>query len=439
VIPRVFFVVKGKTVAGIFWKGADHVFSTSDLVTLAIMIVQAFASLLYSPLFLGIVVLVGLQYHKIQRQKEALFGIKDEPIWQHILAAVGSGLVGGLAGSFLMVAVGISLTDIGISWLWPLAIALMFISPRFLCFSYAGGLISLSFLIFGVPKVNVPQLMALVALLHMVEAILILVSGHVGAIPVYTRNKKGEVIGAFNLQKFWPIPIVALTTMVVPQSALAGTAINMPDWWPLIKGGGIGALENMTYVMLPVVAALGYGDLAATSRPQEKSRKSSRNLFAFSIILLGLAVLASVIKETAVLAALFSPLGHEAVIWLGQAGELNGKPLYVQPERGVLVLDILKDSPAKKLGLATGDIILNINGRETNSKYDLSSALEQSWGVVEAEWLEYRTKNFIRNTVRKPITEPFGTILAPGPYEQPMVEFGSAGLLTRWIKKIVKR
>jgi hypothetical protein len=406
---------------------------SSEYVRLILLVVRTFTQLLYSPVFLVIVLLVWFQYQKIQKQKEVLFNIKGEPVWRHTLTAVGSGLVGGLAGSILMVVLGISITDIGIAWIWPLAILLMLVSPRFICFSYAGGLVSLSYLIFGYPKVDVPQIMALVALLHIVEAILILVSGHVGAIPVYTRNKKGQVIGAFNLQKFWPIPIVALATMMLPGSDAAGIAVNMPDWWPLIKPAGKDIMENLTYFIVPVVAALGYGDIAATSRPREKSRVSSRNLFVFSIILLGLAILASGIKETAFLAALFSPLGHEMVIWLGQRGELNGKPFYVQPERGVMVLDVLNNSPASELGLKTGDIIYHMNGLEVNSKYDFSHALDTSWGVLEVEWIQYQTKKYFRQTIRKPLHDHFGTILAPGPEDQPMVEFGSAGPLGRWI------
>ena len=45
----------------------------------------------------------------------------------------------------------------------------------------------------------------------------------------------------------------------------------MPDWWPLIKPGHHMDPDQLTYVLFPVIAALGYGDLAATTRPQEKA------------------------------------------------------------------------------------------------------------------------------------------------------------------------
>lgn len=364
-------------------------FSLADFLQLVHMVLQAFASIIFSLqngiFFWLIVLLVSMQYQRMQKSKEAWFGDSGEPVWQHTAAAAASGIAGGLAGSFLMIFVGIDLGDIGIAWLWPLAVFLMLVHPRFLCFSYAGGLISLSCLLFGFPRVNVSQLMALVALLHMVEAILIFISGHLGAVPVYIRNKSGQVTGAFNLQKIWPIPIIALAVMNIPLDQLAGSSINMPDWWPLIKPEGPMDPDQFVYMLFPLIAALGYGDLAVTSPPREKSRKSALYLFMFSLVLMLFSILSSYFSWTAVFAALFSPLGHELVIWLGQREELRGKPLYVQLEQGIRVLDVFRNSPAAKLGLASGDVILNVNGREVHSKEDFYAALEESWGVVEME------------------------------------------------------
>lgn len=406
---------------------------------LAVMITRAFVHMLYSPLFWVVVLIVAFQYSRMQKQKEAMFGTVGESVWHHVLVALGSGLLGGLVGSFLMVLVGIRLNDIGILWLLPLAVVLMLISPRLLCFSYAGGLLSLFYLVFGVPRIDVPHLMGLVALLHLVEALLILLSGHLGAIPVYMRKKTGEVVGAFNMQKFWPIPIIGLATFVIPEAQMAGEMINMPDWWPLIKAGGNVDPQNFTYVIIPVMAILGYGDLAAASRPQEKSRRSAVNLFAFSLVLLGLSIAASHYPSLSILPALFSPLGHELVIWLGQKNELKGKSLFIDPQQGVLVLDVLRDSSAWKLGLRSGDTIFSVNGIKINSKYDLSNALEGSWGVIEVEWLPYRANRLFRSTTRQPLYQEFGAILAPGPFDSPMVEFRSTGVLGRWIQRILKR
>lgn len=413
--------------------------SLSELGELARMIVHSFLGMIFfSPqaLFFWLVVfLLAMQYSRMQKARESWFGPAKEPIWSQIALAVGSGILGGLWGSFLMVLVGINLMDVGIIWLWPLAVFLMLLHPRFLCFSYAGGIISLSSLIFSFPRIDVPQLMALIGLLHMIEALLIFISGHMGAAPVYVKNKRGQVTGAFNLQKLWPIPIVALAAMHIPMEELIGAAINMPDWWPLIKTAQPVDPEQLTYVLFPVIAALGYGDLAATQSPRKKSKKSALLLFIFSFILMGLAVVASYDLKFAFLAALFSPLGHELIIWWGQREELQGQPLYVPPKQGVRVLDVLKDSPAAKLGLASGDIIFRVNGESVNSKIEFYFALERSWGVVEVAWQAYTGAAFKENKVRKALQEDLGLILVPEPGDRPMVELSSGGILGRRLRK----
>ena len=92
-------------------------------------------------------------------------------------------LLGGVLASYIMVFVGLTLSDSGLIYLWPLAILLMFIDARFLCFAYAGGLLALSSIALGWPEVSIPQLLGLVAILHFAEAVLILVSVHLGAMP----------------------------------------------------------------------------------------------------------------------------------------------------------------------------------------------------------------------------------------------------------------
>ena len=45
----------------------------------------------------------------------------------------------------------------------------------------------------------------------------------------------------------------------------------MPDWWPLIKSNLLADTENILYVMVPVIAGLGYGDITLTTHPRKKA------------------------------------------------------------------------------------------------------------------------------------------------------------------------
>ena len=178
------------------------------------------------------------------------------------------------------------------------ALLLMLIQQRFV-FCVCGGVLSVLHLVFGFPQgFSVAQVMALVAVLHLIEALLIYLTGSIYLFPVYVSNPRGEVVGGFNLQKFWPLPLVVFFAGLYPDPEVLKGLIDMPDWWPLIKAGfsGVGDGNEVVYSMLAVPAVLGYGDIATTTTPREKTRRTAGELAGFSVILLLLAIAAGHVK-----------------------------------------------------------------------------------------------------------------------------------------------
>lgn len=386
-------------------------------------------------LFWVVMVLVALQYRKIAKSRERLFGIRENTVVKDTLAATGFGLAGGLIGSFLMVITGVNLTSLGISWLWGLALLLMLINPRFLCFSYSGGIVALTNLLFGVPDIDVPQLMGLIAILHLIESLLIYFSGHVGATPTYTKMADGRLVGGYTLQKFWPLPVVAIAILGLPEAFAYSVLPPMPDWWPAIRFGQDFSV-NSVGVLIPLIVGLGYGDIALTRTPAEKSRMSAFHLSIFSVILLGLAILASRYPIFNFIAALFSPLGHEAVILIGQRTEKLGRPLFVPPTQGVRVLEAVTNTPARKAGIASGDIIYTINGYPVNSKMDIESILLGDPRELEIRFVSRASLRWKRVNFSLQQHESMGIIPVPEGNETVYTEFRTGSLLGRTIRKL---
>ena len=401
------------------------------------LMMKSFLSLLMDWAFWIIVLLVALQYRRMAGASRQIFNLPEESIWPPVLQATLFGIAGGFLGSILLITVGISVLELGITYLWITAIALMLIHQRFLCFAYAGGVLSLLKLVFGFPAVSVAQVMGLVGILHMVESLLILWSGHLAPIPVYVRTREGRVVGGFNLQKFWPLPIVALLAWMLPNQEVIRDAVAMPDWWPLIKTELLQGQGEPVYMMMPVVAALGYGDIAITARPEDKTRRAALELAGYSLVLLALAIGASYQPVLAVFAALFGPLGHELLIRTAQRREMQGEPLFVQPQRGVMALHVLPQSPLQKAGFARGDILLSINGLPVNNEYQVQEALLTVEGDTEIEYFSARRKQQERLKVKRGAAEPLGFIPAPSRYETVYLEIsGTTGLLRKWWDKL---
>ena len=323
------------------------------------------------------------------------------------LVSITLGLLGGIIGSLLLVLIGIDISRVDILPLWVAALLLMMISPRFLCFAYAGGVLALVSLLTGYPQMDIPQLMALVAVLHMVESLLILWNGHLNPVPVYFRREH-QVVGGFNLQKFWPIPLLALasTGLMADPSSLP----PMPVWWPLLKSYSA-AVPGQNYILLPVLAVLGYGEITTTATPDQRVRKSSAYLLLFSIILLILSVASSYYPALVWLAALFSPLGHEMVIWRGTRQEKTQPPLYVLKSPGLMLLDVVPNSPAFRAGLRSGDKIITVNGQPVDHYHELVWIWKQgsSYYSIEAS----RQDTVYKATLQCPPTKDWGLTPVP--------------------------
>lgn len=405
---------------------------------LSVEIMAGLVAALQNFMFWIIVVLVAFQYRRIARTRESLFGVRSGSVYKDTLIAAGHGVIGGVLGSYLLVLTGVTLDNVGIQFIWPLAVLMMLINPRFLCFSYAGGIVAIASLLLGNPAgINVPQLMALVAILHLVESVLILLGGHAGATPMFTKDRSGNIVGGFTLQKFWPIPIVALVIAAVQQIPGAGY-LNMPEWWPLLKTTA-NAGRDFTYALVPVIAALGYGDLAVARTPQEKSKLSARNLSLYSFVLLALSVMSSRYYIFAWVAAFFAPLGHELIIYLSQNMEYRGKPVFTPPERGVMVLEAVAGFPAAAMGISSGDVIYAVNGQQVNSKREVEEILYYPPPLLEVEYVSRRTGRWQRAAGRLKTGQPWGLIFVPEGDEGVYVEMKNISLLRRLWTKIFKR
>lgn len=340
-----------------------------------IIAVKIFGFIL-EPAFWLLLGLVAYQYHRLGQDQKRMFGVSGFKLREQVALAAFYGLLGGIIGSFILGFAGVTINQLGLEYIWPVAIALLFINMRFVCFAYAGGLVALSSALFGWPEINVPQVLALVAGLHVTESILIFISGRFSTFPLILGLPDGRLAGAFSLQNFWPLPLAMLAVTSVPPASLPAGILDMPDWWPLLPAGQpLPEGETWLYGLFPVVAALGYADIAVATSPAVRRRRSAVQLALYSIVLLALALLSAKYTWLQAVAAVVSPLGHELLIQLDNRRETGGVPLFVPPLRGVMVLDTVAGSPARKLGLRPGDIIVDIAGMEVNSGYQLAGAL----------------------------------------------------------------
>lgn len=345
--------------------------------TLGSSYLKAIPGFLVYPLFYIVILLIISQYARSAGMEKRLWGRSQHSITKQVLISLFFGILGGFIGSLLLLGVGVALSGSWMLYVWAVALALAFVSARLMCFAYAGGIVALSSLLIGWPILDISSLLALVAILHAVESLLMFMSGHLGAIPVNVKNSHGDIVGGFSLQKFWPVPLLALA--VVPQLLPAGMgSISMPDWWPLIMPQTL--TGNFSFWMIPVVAGLGYGEMAVSTSPKRRARESAAKLAGYSLVLFFCAYLSTKSAVFLYIGALFAPIGHELLVWTTNRKEMAGRPLYGGSSVGLQLLDIRPNSPASRSGLAQGDIILSADGWPILTAVQLEAILLQSMG-----------------------------------------------------------
>lgn len=383
------------------------------VLKIAGLILEQFGRLLSDEFFWIIVLVLIVIYRKNSKMETRMLG-SSYSLFYKVSSSVLVGLAGGLTGSLLVILMGISIEDhtrVGggslteaIAFIWIIAVLLAMISPRYLCFSYAGGLVALMNLIFGFPSVNVPGLMALIGVLHLIESFLIWMDGYSYSVPLFLKRKDGKIIGGYTMNRVWPIPLVVFAVMFGSAGSGASIAgmIEMPEWWPLLKHSAAGGGTGLVYLPLVVPVVLGYGDMAITKTPEKKCRVSATRLGGYSLVLIILSVIASKLRFFAFVAAAFAPLAHELLILYGSKEEEEGDPYFANKETGIRVIYVRKGSIAENMEIKPGDTILGVNGitmyRDNQLAELLSSYPVYIWmdvkkssgKVVTVEYADYR-------------------------------------------------
>ncbi|MCF6463842.1 hypothetical protein [Clostridium sp. Cult1] len=300
-------------------------------------------SILKSPFFWIVVGIIYLQYRKIGEMEKGILGqYRKSPVYNVLISSL-FGLIGGILGSIIFIYFDISINPRDFYYILPLALLLSIFHPRFMCFSYAGGIISFMNLIFRWPSINVSQIMFVIGVLHLVESFLILWDGRRNRVPVF-MEKQDEIIGGFTMNRFWPVPFTIF--------------VNNIDIYPIT-----------------IMAILGYGDFALSNFPERKSKETASLLFLFSIILLILAGLSIKYHVFKYIASIFAPLAHEIIILVGRRKEERGGYIFTSTEHGLRVLDTLPNSIGEKMALNPGDVILSLNDHRIYSKKDIEDIL----------------------------------------------------------------
>lgn len=378
-------------------------------MSLIMYTLRAVSYVIVEPSLMLTLILLGIMFYmknrKITAMQQMIIGDKVNSALELTLSQIVLGILAGVIASLILSHLGVIFKqNSGIEILFMISILLMFIKPRFVCFSYSAsilGLVSLVFTYFNINtsdgteilRINIIALMTFVGVLHMVEAILVMIDGEKGAIPVFS-NKGGKIIGGYAFNRYWVLPIAifiayATTTM----GASAGTeSISTPNWWPLLKTNDIlNVINTMILGLIPFFGVIGYSSVTFTKKKKSKVFSSGIMILIYGIVLTFVAQLARFGIISEILVLIFAPLAHEVMLMIQKKMEDKSKPIFVSDEEGICVLEVVPYSRAYDAGIRVGDKIISVNNQYVediteiykmvkNSIYDINICLIDMYG-----------------------------------------------------------
>jgi hypothetical protein len=381
---------------------------------------QALLQLAANPFYYLAVILIGWQYRRQMRMERKLFHVRFHDSMDRLWRTVLWGIAGGLAVSVAMAFVGAGLQPSAILILWIVSIMAMLLRPRFACMAYAVGVAGIIQAIMSwipasawpsgtmlavaeaIRRLDIVALLVIVALLHLLEAGYVRWFGPSGAGPLFYEGKRGKIIGGYQLQQFWPVPLFLLVPLAGGEQAL--------PWTPLLDAG----MWTNGWTILAFPFLMGFRERTVTRLPKEKTATTSGLLLVYSLLLLALAIISYLWPPFAIAACVLCILMHEAVIVFSRWDESRRSPFFVHNSQGLKILAVIPRSPAAELGIAAGEIIHKVNGTRVNTKEQLHHALTSNPAFCRMEIMNLDGQNkFVQRALYSGEHHQLGLLLAP--------------------------
>ncbi|MGG0720440.1 PDZ domain-containing protein [Robertmurraya massiliosenegalensis] len=219
-----------------------------------------------------------------------------------------------------------------------------------------------------------PSIAALLALLVIAEGILILVNGKKGTSPKLTTSKRGQRVGIHEVKRLWIIPAFLL----VP-----GSALQAPfEWWPVFSiGAG-------SYSLLLVPFTIGFHQRIQGILPKEAVQAVGKKVIALGFLLVLIAIGSYWIPILSIVAVPLAILGREIIALRQRMADENLPFYFSKRNNGLMILGILPESPASKMALQVGELVMKVNGTQIHDETGFYTALQRNRAHCKLEVLD---------------------------------------------------
>lgn len=218
-----------------------------------------------------------------------------------------------------------------------------------------------------------------------VEGWLVARRGSEASSPRTEKTARGLTAVYYKTKRLWLIPL-----LVVVPGELMGSYL---PYWPQFPIGE----SSFSFILFPAV--IGFGSRARRTLPGYLYPKHGKRIWLLGLAIITLALFSFIWEPMALIALAAGAAGRAAISLLTMFNENKGNHAVAPQSSGVMIVDVLADSPAEKMGLVRGEIIRKVNGLTINNETELYEAIQVNAAHCRLEVLDHNNELRLRQHV----------------------------------------
>ena len=218
--------------------------------------------------------------------------------------------------------------------------------------------------LFAFEEAIYPSIAVLLGLLLIAEGWLIQRRGSLHASPLYEKGKRGMLVGAQKSKRIWLVPVL----LFVPDGLL-----DVPgDFWPVFAFG------ETEWAPLVVPFFIGFSLKAKSTLLANIVRPLGRNIISLGLAVLAIAAAGYWVPYMSLAAVVIAMIGRAVIFFVYRNREETRSSFFTSSKNGLMILGVLPESPAERMGLCPGELLTKVNGRIVHSRAELYEALQSN-------------------------------------------------------------
>lgn len=345
-----------------------------------------------NPVFYYLFFLAGiLGVNRVRRERKN-FHIRALDAYFELRQLLPIGIGAGAVLSVISVAAGIAVPFAAILFIAAFTFLLSFTTKiRLLSPAYTAGAAFFAVIIFAEKKWSLPffstafhsihdkvypSIVVVLSLLLIAEGFLLLKNGGKGTSPKLVKSKRGQTVGMHEVKRLWLLPMFLL---------IPGDALHLSfSWWPIFHLGA------KSYSLILVPFSIGYHQQIQGMLPKDSIQAVGRRVVLLGIVIAILSLAGLWYPIVSIPAAAIAIIGRELIAFLQRSSD-DSLPFYFsRKNNGLMILGIIPDSPASKMGLKVGELIARVNGVSVRDEQSLYMALQRNRAHCKLDVLDSR-------------------------------------------------